>query len=204
MMGASGSGKSSLIQAGVIPRLQDEWGTSELINVTFVPDKYPFASLLKNLPRKYEELAEPYLKKEEPKIPDIDALSQVVKIIKQDSQKVLIFIDQFEELFTRSQKAERNRFIENLVQLIGEKDSSVKVVMTIRTDFIGYLSHYPDFETDDYTCFLKELKPIELEEAIQEPAARNGVTFADDLVKQIIKDFSEQSGSLKIKVQLRA
>ena len=41
LLGASGSGKSSLIQAGLIPKLKDQWG-SQLFNFTFVPDFDPF------------------------------------------------------------------------------------------------------------------------------------------------------------------
>jgi len=54
LLGASGSGKSSLVQAGIIPYLADEWGVSKLERFTCVPDINPFASLYNCLPNEYK------------------------------------------------------------------------------------------------------------------------------------------------------
>ncbi|GFZ93149.1 hypothetical protein [Okeania sp. KiyG1] len=51
LLGASGSGKSSLVQAGLIPYLSDQWGTSQLVTIIFVPDNNPFTSFSENFPK---------------------------------------------------------------------------------------------------------------------------------------------------------
>ena len=137
LLGASGSGKSSLIQAGLIPKLKDQWG-SQLFNFTFVPDVDPFESFYGCLLSKYKQ-SEAKLARTVKE----DTLIQVVQALKSDAQW-LIFIDQFEEVFTRTPKTERDIFIKSLIQLIENSDSSVKVIMTMRADFLDKLSPYPD------------------------------------------------------------
>ncbi|WP_181256821.1 ATP-binding protein [Merismopedia glauca] len=137
LLGASGSGKSSLIQAGVIPALEDRWGSDRFVNLTFVPDRNPFESLYGCLLAKYRQ-SEAQLARSEQK----DTLIQVIRSLKQDS-RWLIFIDQFEELFTRTPKTQRDIFIDSLMQAIANSDDSVKVVLTMRADFLDKLSPYP-------------------------------------------------------------
>ncbi|NEP37810.1 MAG: ATP-binding protein [Okeania sp. SIO2G4] len=57
LVGASGSGKSSLVQAGLIPYLSDQWGASQLVTIIFVPDNNPFTSFSDNFPKKYQNKA---------------------------------------------------------------------------------------------------------------------------------------------------
>jgi hypothetical protein len=104
LLGASGSGKSSLVQAGLIPKLKDQWG-SQLFNFTFVPDVDPFESFYGCLLTKYKQ-SEAKLARTVKE----DTLLQVVQALKSDA-KWLIFIDQFEEVFTRTPKTERDIFI---------------------------------------------------------------------------------------------
>ncbi|MFN6570325.1 eIF2A-related protein [Dendronalium sp. ChiSLP03b] len=195
LLGAAYSGKSSLIMAGLIPYLG--YHKNSLINITFQPDENPFKSL-------YKCLAFTYGKKSQ--IADIageikeNILIQIVTILKQDYECVLIFIDRFEELFTKTQKSERNQFIASLVQLIQQQDSSVKIVLTMRSDFLDRFSEYPQLAKihDRYSCILTRMSDEELNLAIAEPAARNGVTFEQGLIEQIIDDFHQQNDSLPL------
>jgi signal transduction histidine kinase len=193
LLGASGSGKSSLIQAGLIPKLKDQWG-SQLFNFTFVPDVDPFESFYGCLLTKY--------KQSEAKLARMvkeDTLIQVVQSLKNDAQW-LIFIDQFEEVFTRTPKTERDIFIKSLIQLIKNSDSSVKVIMTMRADFLDKLSPYPDLGKvhDSSSRMLTDMEDSDLRLAIAEPAARNGVIFEQGLIDTIIADFKQQAGSLPL------
>ncbi|BBD60768.1 WD-40 repeat-containing protein [Nostoc sp. HK-01] len=195
LLGAAYSGKSSLILAGLIPYLG--YHKHSLINITFQPDENPFKSL-------YKCLASTYAKKLE--ILDISqgireyTLIKVVTLLKQDYECVLVFIDRFEELFTKTQKPERDKFVDNLFQLSQQQDSSVKVVLTMRSDFLDRFSEYPQLAKlhDRYSCILTRMSDDELKLAIAEPAARNGVTFEPGLIEQIIDDFHQQDDSLPV------
>ncbi len=196
LVGASGSGKSSLVQAGLIPHLLDQWGAARVEQLTFVPDKNPFQSFYYALPRKDDEAAE-IIEEKEP-----GALVQLVKNLKENSHKWLIFIDQFEELFTITPKLERDKFIASLVQLIKQQDNSVKLLMAMRSDFLDNLTrdyaNLRDEVVNSKIQLVGELTEIELRWAIAEPAARNGVTFEERLVQQILDDFYQQAGSLPL------
>ncbi len=193
LLGASGSGKSSLIQAGLIPELKDKWG-SQFLNFTFVPDVDPFESFYGCLLSKYKQ-SEAKLARTVKE----DTLIQVVQALKSDAQW-LIFIDQFEEVFTRTPKTERDIFIKSLIQLIENSDSSVKVIMTMRADFLDKLSPYPDLGKvhDSSGRMLTDMEDSDLRLAIAEPAARNGVIFEQGLIDTIIADFKQQAGSLPL------
>nr|MDZ8288938.1 WD40 repeat domain-containing protein [Nostoc sp. ChiSLP01] len=195
LLGAAYSGKSSLIMAGLIPYLGVD--KNSLINMTFQPNENPFKYL-------YKCLAFTYGKKS--KIADIageikeNTLIQIVTLLKQDYDCVLIFIDRFEELFTKTQKPEREKFIASLFQLIQQQDSSVKIVLTMRSDFLDKLREYPQLAKlhDRYSCILTRMSDEELNLAIAEPAAKNGVTFEPGLIEQIIDDFHQQDDSLPL------
>ena len=138
LVGASGSGKSSVVRAGLIPSLQKTWG-NKFVNFVFKPDSDPFDSFYSSL------LREGYSQKEAEmaRAGNADTLSQVVKTLKQPETFWLIVIDQFEELFTISEDDKRNCFIDSLVKLIRAAIPYVKVVATMRAGFLGRLSPYP-------------------------------------------------------------
>ncbi|MFM2379961.1 MAG: hypothetical protein RLZZ143_2540, partial [Cyanobacteriota bacterium] len=199
LLGASGSGKSSLVQAGLIPKLKDDFGANRLVNLTFVPDVNPFESfygcLLANRYTQSQAKLAQAVKEE--------TLIKVVEGLKNNSDLWFIFIDQFEELFTRTPKTERDIFIKSLIKLIEiieNNDSLVKIVMTMRADFLDKLSPYPSLGKihDQYSKMLTDMDESELRLAIAEPAARNGVIFEKGLINQIVADFYEQAGSLPL------
>ncbi|MCA2655831.1 hypothetical protein, partial [Microcystis sp. M061S2] len=196
LLGASGSGKSSLVQAGLIPKLKDNLGANKLVNLTFVPDVNPFESfygcLLANRYKQSQAKLAQAVKEE--------TLINVVEGLKNNSDLWFIFIDQFEELFTRTPKTERDIFIKSLIKLIENNNSLVKIVMTMRADFLDKLSPYPSLGKihDQYSKMLTDMDESELRLAIAEPAARNGVIFEKGLINQIVADFYEQAGSLPL------
>jgi energy-coupling factor transporter ATP-binding protein EcfA2 len=196
LLGASGSGKSSLVQAGLIPKLKDDFGANRLVNLTFVPDVNPFESfygcLLGNRYTQSQAKLAQAVKEE--------TLIKVVEGLKNNSDLWFIFIDQFEELFTCTPKTERDIFIKSLIKLIENNNSLVKIVMTMRADFLDKLSPYPSLGKihDQYSKMLTDMDESQLRLAIAEPAARNGVIFEKGLINQIIADFYEQAGSLPL------
>ena len=201
LLGASGSGKSSVVRAGLLAWLQKERG-SRLVNLTFTPDQDPFESLYGSLLRYYKQ-AEAQVAREGRE----DTLTQVVTGLRRSDSFWFIFIDQFEELFTTSQGEKRDRFIAGLVQLntalklLGStKDCPVKIVATMRADFLDRFSPYPTLvkATDKHRPLMAEMRVDELRQAIEQPAAHHGVVFETGLVEEITKDVQGQAGYLPL------
>ncbi len=195
LMGVSGSGKSSLVLAGLIPHFEDKWGNSKFVTLIFEPTEDPFKSLDRNIPNEYRDLIGD-ITSESPE----DILVKLTDILNNYYEKQFIFIDQFEELFTLTPKDKQNLFIKCLLKLIKQPNSSTYLVMTMRSDFLGSLSPYPELATvlEKHICIIKDMTSNELRLVIAEPAARNHVIFEHNLVKIIIDDFFGQAGSLPL------
>ncbi|MBD2301214.1 WD40 repeat domain-containing protein [Nostoc sp. FACHB-190] len=194
LLGASGSGKSSVVRAGLIPWLSQKWGT-KLVKLTFTPDIDPFESFYASLLSKYKQSAVQMAREAE-----TDTLTEVVNRLKQPDDYWFILIDQFEELFTTTQPEKRNKFISSLVQLSKINVSNVKIVATMRADFLDRFSPYPALvkATDNHRPIIAEMQQDELRLAIEQPAAHHGVVFETGLVEEIIKDVQGQAGYLPL------
>ena len=201
LLGASGSGKSSVVRAGLLSWLQKKY-SSRLVNLTFTPDQDPFESLYASLLRYYKQ-ADAQVARDGRE----DTLTQVVTGLRRSDSFWFIFVDQFEELFTTSQADKRDRFIGDLVRLttalklLGPtQDCPVKIVATMRADFLDRLSPYPMLvkATDKHRPLIAEMRVDELRQAIEQPAAHHGVVFATGLVEEIIKDVQGQAGYLPL------
>jgi tetratricopeptide (TPR) repeat protein/energy-coupling factor transporter ATP-binding protein EcfA2 len=191
LLGASGSGKSSVVRAGLIPLLKSKW-ESPGFNLIFKPDLDPFESLYGCLLNKYTQ-PEAKIAKEG----KANTLMRTIETLKPPDTQWLIFIDQFEELFTRSQPEKRKNFIAGLTELASNNnDSSVKIIATMRVDFLDRLSPYRAFEkaTQKHRPIITDMQPDELRLAIEQPAAHHGVVFEPDLVAEIIKDVQGLQG----------
>jgi WD40 repeat protein len=194
LLGASGSGKSSVVRAGLIPWLLQKWG-AKLVHFMFTPDGDPFDSFYASLLKRYKQ-SEAHIAREA----KANTLAEVVTKLKHPDDYWFIFIDQFEELFTISESEKRDQFIASLVKLSKAKLHSVKIVATMRADFLDQLSPYPQLvkATDKYRPFIAEMQRDELRLAIEQPAAQHGVVFEEGLVEEIIKDVQGQAGYLPL------
>lgn len=198
LLGASGSGKSSVIRAGLIPWLSQKWG-SRFTDLTFTPNQDPFNSLYYILHDRYQHTEVEFILEGK-----ADSLIQVVNRLKPSEDFCFIFIDQFEELFTIAQADKRDRFIDNLVQLVKALaktgNRSVKIVATMRADFLDRLSPYSLLieATDKHRPMIAEMQRDELRLAIEQPAAHHGVVLETGLVEEIIKDVQGQAGYLPL------
>jgi WD40 repeat protein/energy-coupling factor transporter ATP-binding protein EcfA2 len=199
LLGASGSGKSSVVLAGLIPRLQENWGAN-FAEVIFKPDHDPFLSLFSGLLVKGFNQAEVSLVLSG----EVGSLNNIVTTLRRDGSRWLIYIDQFEELFTISDPVKRDSFIASLVQLYQSletaKENSVKIVMTMRADFLDRFSHYPELGSivQGNMRLITDMHRDELWLAIEQPAAQQGVVFEEGLIEEIIKDFQGQAGTLPL------
>lgn len=199
LLGASGSGKSSVVRAGLIPWLAQKWG-NQFIHLMLTPDRDPFESLYASLLSRGFNQSQAELAR----AGKGETLSQVVKTLKTPESFWLIFIDQFEELFTVSDTEKRDRFINGLVQLSKEQasDHLLKIVATMRSDFLDRLDPAPANRlariTEKHRPLITQMHQDELRLAIEQPAAHHGVVFESGLVKQIMDDVQGQAGYLPL------
>ena len=208
LLGASGSGKSSVVRAKLIPEFLS--ASSHRHDFVLTPKENPFQSLYESLtgrdkvgPDKnycFSESQAQFVLADKSKGKH-NVLGQVVRQLKDKDAEWLIFIDQFEELFTRCTNLEqRKNFIQSIVQIASSGDRFVKIVLAMRADFLGELNPYPQFGkiVQDQIHLVNQMPEDELELAIKGPAARHGVRFEPGLAKEIISDVHGQAGSLPL------
>jgi hypothetical protein len=128
--GPSGGGKSSFVRAGIIPVLRS---SDEAWNVYVVrPGRSPLAALT-------EAVGLPELSSELQGQPGMFG-ARLRERCRGDTRKpmALLFVDQFEELFTlASDASEREAFLNSLLGAADEASSPIRVIITVRSDFLG-------------------------------------------------------------------
>jgi WD40 repeat protein len=202
VLGASGSGKSSVVRAGLIPELKKSLESQAFYDFILTPNQDPFGSLYRCLLSEEKDYSFGKVEAEIALEAKADTLSKVISTLKKDGERWLIFVDQFEELFTICDDLDkRQNFISGLIQVAKSENSSVKIVLAMRSDFLEQLSFYPDLgniANQNNIHLVTEMYPDELRQAIEQPAAKHGVRFEEGLVEQIIKEVEGQKGYLPL------
>ncbi len=202
IIGPSGSGKSSIARAGLIPALKRGalFGSQEWFYIQMTPGSNPL-----------QELADQLLSIAD-KIPPTftnlfsgreDTLTQLVpQLLPPDnSVQLLLLIDQFEELFTLVASEEiREHFIKLLVHAVQSPTSRLRLIITLRADFYDRPLQYAGLNTlmRDNTEIVLPLTSPEMEQAIVEPSDRYAIQFEPGLVARILSDVSQQPGALPL------
>lgn len=198
LVGPSGSGKSSVVRAGVIPNLRRNAipGSRNWYIQEFFPGVRPFeeleASLLRIAINPPDSLLQ-QLQEDERGI-----LRAVKRVVPEDSI-LLLLIDQGEELFTLTEnEAMCNRFLEGLYTALADPRTPLRVIMTIRTDFYGYFLQHPTFGELMRRCteVIQPMTPDELRQAVTGPAEMIGLYFEPGLLDAIMADVQQQPGAL--------
>jgi len=212
VIGNSGSGKSSVVFAGLIPELEQEKFWEFII---FRPTNNPFFQLANALlcllePEmdKLERLAKAKKSANNFKTGELtlkEVLDDITLQKKSSNQRLLIFVDQFEEVYTLSTEEEREIFIEQLLEVVNAKSenrtSDIVLVITLRADFYA--------QAIDYTPLgevLQKWKPEtilamnqeELQEAIEKPAREVDIKIQDGLTKIILDAVKSKPGELPL------
>jgi WD40 repeat protein/transcriptional regulator with XRE-family HTH domain len=202
VIGPSGSGKSSVVRAELIPALRRGGlpGSENWFIVDMLPGKHPFEELEASLLRVAVNPPEHLLSqlKDGPR----GLLRAVRRILPADeSVELVLVVDQFEEAFTLVEdEAERALFLENLTTAILDERSRLRVVITLRADFTDKPLRYVDFGEllNRRFEFILPLTPDELERAIVNPAQRAGLMLEKGLVATIIQNVGDQPGTLPL------
>jgi WD40 repeat protein/class 3 adenylate cyclase len=170
VVGPSGSGKSSVVLAGLIPSLRagllpgsDRWSHAAL---------RPGPHLLADLDRTLPGIGE--------------------------AERQVVVVDQFEEVFSTTGAAEREAFINRLVALA--HDPSVIVVITIRADFTGHCAPYPELADllAGNLVLVGPMTADQLRRAIEAPARRVGLRVESSLVEALVGEVVDEPGGLPL------
>jgi WD40 repeat protein/tRNA A-37 threonylcarbamoyl transferase component Bud32/energy-coupling factor transporter ATP-binding protein EcfA2 len=193
VVGPSGSGKSSLLKAGLIPRLRqgalpgsERWPIAEL-----VPGPSPFQELAAAL-----RTAAPQIEAELGGLPE----AARAPLPENEVSELVLVIDQFEELFTMADEDERGRFLATLEDAVADPHARVRLVIALRADFYDRPLRYPAFGAlvEAGQVNVHPLSPEELEQAITGPAHAVGVALEPGLVADIVADVAEHPGALPL------
>lgn len=213
VVGASGSGKSSLVRAGLISALKQghpltdgsyppEGSTDWLVHI-IQPSDQPIETLATSLCH-----GEPSLRSVATLIDDLRqdprSLNLCAKRLCQshDATRLLLVVDQFEEVFTLCQdQDQRVAFIDNLLTATKPDGSGPTIlVITLRADFYTQCAQYPELRQQLalHQEYIGPMSTEELRKAIEEPAVNNGWGFEVGLVDLILRDIKGQPGSLPL------
>ena len=206
MLGASGSGKSSLARAGVIPRLKKtpaEW----LPAPPFRPQVEPLDELAMALATAFEEQGKPRdwsaIRTELHAAAQSPAGAQVLLKLMRDlaiaarqpDTTVLLTIDQAEELFGYTPPEAATRFLRLLRAALEAADRRLMAVATLRSDFLGEFQNHPVLQDSEYPHHFRyravPVDPMPLRnfpEIIQGPARLAGLQLDDGLVEAMVSD----------------
>jgi uncharacterized protein YjbI with pentapeptide repeats len=207
VLGASGSGKSSVVLAGLVPKLQQQ---GNWLFTHFRPGSDPFYALAEALVPLYTpNLNATERMAQTPKLADyLDkgevTLTNVMANIRRShpNHQVLLIADQFEEIYTLcNDESTRRRFLDCLLSLIQTNTNQLPTVLvaTMRADFLGSALEYRPFADvlqDDIK--LGPMNRTELLEVISKPAQKLGVTLEAGLVKRILDDVENEPGNLPL------
>lgn len=191
LVGPSGSGKSSVMRAGVLARYR----AAGAYVTTMVPGTHPLDELEVALTR---IASTPLRDLAADLATDDDRLAEELRAIAPGpDDDVVLAIDQFEELFTISAPAERDRFLHLVAGALAEVPN-LDVVATCRADFLGRVLDHPVAGQllRDRCVLITPLSSEELHDAVIGPAEHAGVAVEPMLVAQIVGDAAGEPGSL--------
>jgi WD40 repeat protein/energy-coupling factor transporter ATP-binding protein EcfA2 len=200
--GPSGSGKSSLVRAGLIHALKQGSikGSERWLYETMKPGREPIKDLSLAFSRlKGPDLTDYFLAHAN----ETDVLNKCAEsaLSGQKTQRFVLFIDQFEEVFTQiNQEEERQAFINMLAHAGTVENGRVIVLFAMRSDFVSNCATYPGLNELLSQEFrqIGAMQPEELVSAIALPAIHVGLPIEDNLIARIINDMKGEPGALPL------
>ena len=187
VIGPSGSGKSSLVYAGLLP---------ELARSRYFRQNYWLIRTMRPGPHPTDTLADAIGADRTSGEFEPDTIDTLLAA-NPPAHRLLLLVDQFEEVFAQAPRAEQARFIAALQAL--RLPDNCALILTLRADF------YPDLMTSflwpvdaSQRVEVAPLRGEALREAIVRPAADVGVRIEDSLVNQLVADAADEPGALPL------
>ena len=207
--GNSGSGKSSLVNAGMLPLIEqgfllERTGFAQWrILGPMMPGKTPLEKLAETLeqgliddPTRRDSLGRLKRLKE-----DARALAFTIKDFKQPNCAYLLIVDQFEELFTFADETERKQFDALLAHALADPECPLFLINTVRADFLDRFEYLPQLQTAYNDCckryFLPLISAQGLQDCIEQPARLAGLDVSE-ITTAILKDTEDEIGALPL------
>ncbi|NET26718.1 caspase family protein [Okeania sp. SIO1I7] len=208
VLGASGSGKSSLVKAGLIPKLRKETTEEWCLLPPIRPGETPLLALNNGLKAQFPEVT---VQNPQPTLANsIDVWAK-----NNPNSKLLLLIDQSEEIITLCQdEDERQQFFQQILTAIDAHRDKLRVVLTLRSDFEPQIRDAAiELIPEDYRLKKTELKNpwqsgrfivpamtrAELREVIEKPAEVRVMFFeSEELVEQLIDEVAYMPGALPL------
>ncbi|GEM_PF-5561815 len=213
LIGVSGSGKSSLLRAGLTKGLKKFAvpGLKERNRIVFMPGSQPVLNLIIALADKFgnQKISNIFginqevwssldgLASEKSLSWTPDEISRCIQKLAEEHE-ILLVIDQFERLYTECSNQElRDSFIETLLTVSNE---SVKVLMAIRADFYSGLMEHSGIlsQVEKGVLHTTAMNNDELREVIELPAKSWGISLQPGLVERLVNDVSGRAGDLPL------
>jgi WD40 repeat protein/transcriptional regulator with XRE-family HTH domain len=207
VVGASGSGKSSIVRAGLIPALKRAAPFSRWLIRALTPTDRPLEALASSLNPQPDSVASAAALMDDLSREPRSAHLAATRLLEKDRSTargrehkgVLLVIDQFEELFTLCRdEAERRAFVDNLMTAVSEPRGTLFVVLALRADFYNQCAPYPALRESLSTRqeYIGLMNAAELRRAIEEPAVRGGWELEPGLVELLLQDVGAETGHL--------
>lgn len=200
VVGASGSGKSSVIRAGLLASLRDGGlpGSEAWPTMVMTPGSHPLMELASGLAL---ALKRPVSEVADQLQVDPCGLASLARDRVPSGAQLAIVVDQLEELFTQTRDAaERQWFVALLVGALNDVGGRVTVALAIRADFYGQCATHPELAAllDRSSTLLCPMAPDELREAVTGPAVTAGLEVEPGLVELVVHDIGEEPSALPL------
>jgi len=202
IIGVSGSGKSSLVMAGVIPHLQQQeknWLCLDVVR----PQEAPLLQLATMLHSYFPHDSNNRLRDKLRQDPS-SLLGYTETIARRKKCKLILYIDQFEELFMPGVDADtRKLFMSHLEHVASSSNGLVTVIVSLRTEFQDEFLQNCSGRIIRETLlaqmiYIAGIDRKDLRKVIEEPAKRAGISFEGDLVSELLYDIRDQRDALPL------
>lgn len=201
VVGPSGSGKSSVVRAGLVPALRrgalpgsERWRIVEMF-----PGTHPLEELEAGLLKVAENPPSSLMEQLEDR--ERGLVRALKRILPADDSELVLVIDQLEEAFTLVDDEERRTGFLSIVEgAVRDPSSRIRVVATLRADFYDRPLRYSGFAEllRDYVEAVVPLTANEFERVIAGPAARAGVTLEAGLLPEMLTEVAHEPGALPL------
>ena len=213
VIGASGSGKSSLIYCGVLPKVRKQKikNSSSWRIISFRPGNDPFGNLADAISEDVKDSRNEILDRntiiQELNNNPEGIAAAVKKFLIKSDERVLMVVDQFEELFRYSALRKVDalitpaaRFVDFMVNAVNQSAVDVFTIVTMRSDFIGECAHYQGLTQliNNSNYLVPHMGRENYREAIEGPVKYAGAKIDPKLVEILLNDIGDRTDQLPV------
>jgi formylglycine-generating enzyme required for sulfatase activity/energy-coupling factor transporter ATP-binding protein EcfA2 len=201
--GPSGSGKSSLVRAGLIHALKKgavkDAYSERWLYASLNPGRDPIEALASAFSRLKNPDLGSYFREYAGQVSALHECAESALTERKD-QRLVLFIDQFEEVFTQLSRDKVETFIKLLAHTTAVEHGRVISLFSMRSDFVSNCATYPQLNALLNRQFVQigAMQPEELVSAMAQPALRVGLRIDPELISQIITDMKGEPGALPL------